>query len=62
MSRYQVEYDFVETKHGLRPMWMRGFDTREEAEEFARTKDDANIVEIESAWTFDETGKKIILW
>ena len=41
---------------------MQGFNTKEDAKEFASTKEDANIVEIISAWKFTETGKMVQIW
>lgn len=40
-----VEYDFTETIYGNRPMWIRFFNSLEEAEEFAKTISDAIISE-----------------
>lgn len=46
MKEFWVEYDFVETCHGLRPNLMRSFDTEEAANEFAKTTADGKVVEI----------------
>ena len=62
MSRFEVEYNFVDTEWGRRPMNMRGFDTREEAEAFAATMEDANIVESIACWQFTTTGRRIRIW
>lgn len=40
---WYVEYDFIDTKWGKRPMYMMGFNTEAEANEFAKTKSDANV-------------------
>lgn len=42
--QYWVEYDFVETKWGRRPMRIKVCKTEAEAEEFAKTVKDANIL------------------
>ena len=42
--RYWVEYNFVDTKWGRRPMNIKVCDTDAEAEEFAKTVEDAEIV------------------
>lgn len=39
-----VEYDFINTKWGMGPMYMRSFNTEAEANEFAKTKSDANVI------------------
>lgn len=62
MKRFEVEYNFIDTQWGARPMYMRGFDTREEAEEFAKQYEDSNIVEYVEAWRFTTTGKKVRIW
>ena len=62
MWRFEVEFDFVDTKWGRRPMQMRGFEKREDAEAFAATQPDGNVVEYVEAYKFSETGKKIRLW
>ena len=45
MSEFYVEYDFVDSKYGKRPNWIRFFKTREEAEEFAATTEDGRVGE-----------------
>lgn len=42
-----VEYDFVETVYGNRPMWIRFFNSLEEANKFAETVSDAVVSEFE---------------
>jgi len=32
---FTVEWEFTETKYGVRPMWIKFFNTREEAVKFA---------------------------
>lgn len=46
MKEYMVDFDFIETPYGRRPNWIRTFKTREEAEAFAATKNDAVVNEI----------------
>lgn len=52
MAKYQVEFNFIETKNGDRfPMELAGFKTRKEAEEFAEKQADAKIIEfVEVRW------------
>lgn len=61
MSRFEVEYNFIETPRGSVPMNMKGFDTREKAEEFAK-ENDGKVVEYEAAWRITTTGKKVRIW
>ena len=60
--RFEVEFNFVGTKYGRRAMEFMGFGTRDEAEEFAKQYDDANIIEYEAGWTYTVTGKKVRLF
>lgn len=53
MYRFEVEYDFVETKYGCRPMYIKRFKKESEAKAFAETQKDAQIIEL------IETGKEI---
>ena len=46
MKEYWVKYDFVETKFGKRPNWIKCFKNKNEANEFAKTKADGVVVEL----------------
>ena len=41
MGEFYVEWEFVETPFGMRPIWIRFFNTEEEADEFCKYKTDA---------------------
>ena len=44
--QWWVEYDFIDTKWGKRPYWIRTFKTEAEAMEFAKTHEDAKVYEV----------------
>ena len=44
-AKYLVEYQFENTAYGLRPLWVRFFQNKEDAEEFCKTQHDAYMTE-----------------
>ena len=46
MKEFWVKYDFVETKFGKRPNWIKCFKTKDEAEAFAATTTDGVVAEL----------------
>ena len=47
-TEWWVEYDFIETKYGKRPNYIRGFKTEAEANEFAKGHADAVVQEVKA--------------
>jgi len=47
MGKFYVEWEFIETSFGMRPMWIRFFNTEAEADEFCKYKTDAQKSEME---------------
>lgn len=53
-TEWWVEYEFIDTKYGKRPMYIKTFKTEAEARAFAETVSDPNVFETK-CWSYPET-------